>query len=181
MSIKIQRVPYLRRSDISHMDTSFLVEKVAHLPSGETALKNISPVPTYIKNYDFDKDLLIDENKPSVIIVASSTRHTIEGYLTASLDWNNCVIIDEFCVDHKHRGKGIGKLLMNEAVRWTVETGLSIIRLETQNTNVPACRFYEKYGFRLGGYDRYLYDAIETQNKREIALFYYLNVQDGNR
>jgi len=65
---------------------------------------------------------------------------------------------------------------MDEAVRWTTEIGLSTIRLETQNTNVPACRFYERYGFKLGGYDQYLYDAIEKQEKKEIALFYYLSL-----
>ncbi|WP_114792945.1 hypothetical protein U0035_03450 [Niabella yanshanensis] len=51
------------------------------------------------------------------------------------------------------------------------EIGLSTIRLETQNTNVTACRFYEKYGFKPGGYDQYLYDAIKSQDKKEIALF----------
>lgn len=179
MDIQIQRVPCLRQSDIHHMDTSFLVEKVARLPFGETALKNIFSVSAYIKNYDFDKDLRVDENKPSAIMVARSSQNTTDGYLKASRYWNNCIIIDEFCVDNKHRGKGIGKLLMDEAVRWTIETGFTTIRLETQNTNVPACRFYKRYGFKLGGYDQYLYAAIEKQNKKEIALFYYLNLWDA--
>lgn len=47
------------------------------------------------------------------------------------------------------------------------------IRLETQSNNLPAYRFYASYGFRLGGFDRLLYvaiDGIETKT----ALFWYL-------
>ena len=45
------------------------------------------------------------------------------------------------------------------------------LKLETQNVNVPACLFYRNYGFTLGGYDRYLYNALAE--KDEIALFWY--------
>ena len=37
--------------------------------------------------------------------------------------------------------------------------------------NVSACLFYRHYGFILGGYDRYLYNALPE--KDEVALFWY--------
>ncbi len=48
--------------------------------------------------------------------------------------------------------------------------GLPTVRLETQSSNVPACRFYEGYEFKLGGFDRYHYDAIKPDVKSEAAF-----------
>jgi hypothetical protein len=50
---------------------------------------------------------------------------------------------------------------MDRAVSWANEQGLPGIRLETQSNNVGACRFYERYGFELAGYDRHLYSAAK--------------------
>jgi ribosomal protein S18 acetylase RimI-like enzyme len=46
--------------------------------------------------------------------------------------------------------------------------------LETQDTNLAACRFYKKYGFILGGVDTMLYRNFE--NKDQKALFWYYPV-----
>jgi len=43
--------------------------------------------------------------------------------------------------------------------------------LETQDTNAPDCRFYHAYGFRIGGYDRYLYAG--TPYAADTAVFWY--------
>ena len=61
---------------------------------------------------------------------------------------------------------------MDRAVAWAIERGLPGIRLETQDNNVPACRFYEAYGFHLGGFDCDLYRGLDGETK-EIALFWY--------
>jgi ribosomal protein S18 acetylase RimI-like enzyme len=45
--------------------------------------------------------------------------------------------------------------------------------LETQNNNLPACRFYEHCGFTLSGFDRNLYKGI-NKDTEEIALYWYL-------
>lgn len=62
---------------------------------------------------------------------------------------------------------------MDVAVDWAKENNMPGITLETQNNNVVACKFYEKYGFILGGFDKYLYDGIGNPNE-EIALYWYL-------
>jgi len=62
---------------------------------------------------------------------------------------------------------------MARAVAWAETKQLPGIMLETQNNNVAACRFYERCGFKLGGFDRYLYKGI-TQSTEEIALYWYL-------
>ena len=62
--------------------------------------------------------------------------------------------------------------LIQQAFRWAKDNGLPGIRLETQTTNVAACRFYLRQGFTLGGYDRHLYEGL-SPGTRETALFFY--------
>jgi streptothricin acetyltransferase len=45
--------------------------------------------------------------------------------------------------------------------------------LETQNINVAACLFYQRCGFTLGGFDRYLYRGLDPSTE-EVALYWYL-------
>ena len=61
------------------------------------------------------------------------------------------------------------------AKKWSQEKKLKGIMLETQNTNVGACKFFEKCDFVLGGFDKYLYQGLQ-KGTEEIALYwYYLN------
>jgi len=46
------------------------------------------------------------------------------------------------------------------------------VRLETQSTNVPACRLYQRHGFVLGGADRLVYRA-DPALAHEVALYWY--------
>ena len=47
------------------------------------------------------------------------------------------------------RGKGIGSALFNAAATWARAKGCRELSVETQNINVPACRFYQRQGFVL--------------------------------
>ena len=47
------------------------------------------------------------------------------------------------------RGKGLGKALVHAAVEWARERGCREMKVETQDVNVVACRFYKAIGFRL--------------------------------
>ena len=66
---------------------------------------------------------------------------------------------------------GAAQKLMAAAHVWARSVNAPGLRLETQNVNVSACLFYRHYGFTLGGYDRYLYNALPE--KDEVALFWY--------
>jgi streptothricin acetyltransferase len=66
---------------------------------------------------------------------------------------------------------------MDAAVGWARERGLHGVSLETQDNNLVACRFYLKYGFRLGGADCLVYDAFEAV-RNEIALYFYYILKD---
>ncbi len=64
---------------------------------------------------------------------------------------------------------------MDKAIDWAKKNNMVGIMLETQDNNVDACLFYQKCGFKLGGFDKYLYNGLGNPNK-EIALYWYLNL-----
>lgn len=68
-----------------------------------------------------------------------------------------------------YRSKGVGHLLFNRAVEWARERQCRRLKVETQNVNVPACRFYARQGCELGGIDRYAYG----EKLDEIQLLWY--------
>ena len=72
----------------------------------------------------------------------------------------------------QYRGKGIGGSLIEEALTWSKRRNCRMLKVETQNINVPACRFYAKHGFTLGAINRYAYtecpDEIELIWCREL-------------
>ena len=47
------------------------------------------------------------------------------------------------------RRRGVGAALLDAAERRAVNRGASQLRVETQQINVPACRFYLRHGFSL--------------------------------
>jgi ribosomal protein S18 acetylase RimI-like enzyme len=56
-------------------------------------------------------------------------------------------------------GEGIGLALFRAAGDWAGARGVRWLKIETQNVNVPACRFYQKMGCTLGAIDRFAYPS----------------------
>lgn len=50
-----------------------------------------------------------------------------------------------------HRGQGIGHALLDQAVAWARDVGVSKIELHVFPWNEPAIRLYEKFGFEREG------------------------------
>jgi len=73
------------------------------------------------------------------------------------------------------RRRGVGSTLFRYAVEWAQSKGCTQLKIETQNVNVPACKFYAKQGCHLGEIDRYAY-AGHRQVADEIMLIWYLNL-----
>lgn len=49
--------------------------------------------------------------------------------------------------------------------------------LETQNNYVRACKFYEDSGFKIGGFDNYLYRG-QKANTDVVAIFWYFHFEE---
>ena len=70
------------------------------------------------------------------------------------------------------RGRGIGSALFQRVEARAQLHGCRQIEIETQNTNVRACRFYEQQGCRLQAIHRGAY----LQFRDEIQLLWYKDV-----
>ena len=85
-------------------------------------------------------------------------------------NWNKSLWVWELHVAETHRRQGIGKRLVDALVEKARGAGLRIIVCETQNTNVPAIRFYRWVGFNIEGIDLSYYSNDDFPDG-EIALF----------
>jgi ribosomal protein S18 acetylase RimI-like enzyme len=74
-----------------------------------------------------------------------------------------------------YRGAGIGHLLFQRALTLARERQCRQLKVETQNTNVPACRFYVRQGCELSGVNRFAY----REELDEIQLLWQLNLEIG--
>jgi len=67
------------------------------------------------------------------------------------------------------RGRGVGRALFRAAEDWALARGAAWLKVETQNVNVPACRFYARQGCVLGAVHRFAYPALPD----EVQLLWY--------
>ena len=57
------------------------------------------------------------------------------------------------------RGQGVGSALLRAVESWAKTRACRQVKVETQNVNVPACRFYLRHGFVLGAINRFAYPS----------------------
>jgi GNAT superfamily N-acetyltransferase len=72
----------------------------------------------------------------------------------------------------EYRGKQIGQRLFEYALNWAKMRNCRLFKVETQNINVPACRFYLKQGCELGAINRFAYPDLPN----EIQLIWYRKI-----
>lgn len=73
-------------------------------------------------------------------------------------------------VSPEYRGRGVGKALFQQAEVCARNRGCTQLKIETQNINVAACRFYERMGASLGKVHLYAY---RTEGLDEVELTWY--------
>ena len=56
--------------------------------------------------------------------------------------------IDDLCVDEDHRGKGIGKAIYQEILRYAQQGNYYNLTLNVWNCNTSAMKFYESLGLK---------------------------------
>jgi GNAT superfamily N-acetyltransferase len=98
----------------------------------------------------------------AVVVHRSQGIELLEGRDDLAVLWDIRVAPDA-------RGRGVGSALLGAAERWARERGARVLKVETQNTNAPACRFYARHGFDLRVVNRGAYPTLPD----EIQLFWY--------
>jgi GNAT superfamily N-acetyltransferase len=61
------------------------------------------------------------------------------------------------------RGRGVGAALFRAGEAWAGARGCRHLKVETQDVNVPACRFYARQGCALGAVRRGAYEAFPSE------------------
>ncbi|TFH01669.1 MAG: GNAT family N-acetyltransferase [Candidatus Thorarchaeota archaeon] len=85
-------------------------------------------------------------------------------------EWNRTLWIWEFHIDIEYHERGLGRQLMNRLETVGKENGCRVMVCETQNTNVPAIRFYRSVGFEVGAVDLSYYTNSDVSDF-EVAVF----------
>ncbi|MEO7369065.1 MAG: GNAT family N-acetyltransferase [Gemmatimonadaceae bacterium] len=67
------------------------------------------------------------------------------------------------------RSSGVGSALLAAAETWATSRGAAELKVETQNINLPACRFYESHGFELRHVNAGIYEGLPN----EVQLLWY--------
>lgn len=110
------------------------------------------------------------DNPEKNVFLAYSEEECI-GQIVLKRDWNRYAFIEDICVARSSRGQGVGTGLIQKAAEWAKGSGLNGLALETQDDNLPACRFYAKCGFVIGAVNTMLYKNFDNE---ESAVFWYL-------
>jgi GNAT superfamily N-acetyltransferase len=63
------------------------------------------------------------------------------------------------------RGHGVGSALVATAEAWAAANGARWLEIETQNVNVPACRFYSARGYVLRAVDPHAYPSLPNETQ----------------
>jgi GNAT superfamily N-acetyltransferase len=86
----------------------------------------------------------------------------LEGRIDLAVLW-------DIRVAPEARGRGVGSALFRAAEARAEARGCLQLKVETQNVNVPACRFYARHGCELGAVKRFAYPQLPD----EIQLLWY--------
>jgi ribosomal protein S18 acetylase RimI-like enzyme len=75
-------------------------------------------------------------------------------------------------VDPELRRTGYGSRIFERAAAWARDRKCRALVVETQNINVPACRFYARHGCRLSALDHHAYASLPD----EVQLIWRLDL-----
>lgn len=88
---------------------------------------------------------------------------------------SDLAVLWDLRVHPDRRGQGVGRALFQHAAAWARARGCRQLKVETQNVNVRACRFYAAQGCELGAIHRYGY-AHCPPVAHEAMLLWYLEL-----
>lgn len=102
----------------------------------------------------------VDGARVGGVVIAFDTENVnmLEGRRDLAVIW-------DLRVSPENRGRGIGAALFKAAEAWATARACTQLKIETQNINVVACKFYAAQGCTLGGLNRFAYREFpdETQ------------------
>ena len=100
---------------------------------------------------------------------------------TASIDMlegrGDLAVLWDIRVAPEARGQGVGSSLFRAAEARAAARGYRQLKIETQNINLAACRFYARQGCELRAINRFAYPQFPD----EVQLLWYKELARGDR
>jgi len=140
----------------------------------------------YIKNYDENENPLrwLNFNTTNWIIFTVQSGEKLVGGLTMVCKTPEIRMLNgrsdladvwDIRVQPDLKRTGIGTKLFARAIEWSRSQGYRQLCVETQNVNMPACRFYLKQGCTLGAINRFAYrgDPVAAE---EVQLIWFMDL-----
>ena len=87
---------------------------------------------------------------------------------------DDLAVLWDIRVSPEARGQGIGAALFRAAEQWAKARGCRQLKVETQNINLPACRFYARQGCVLTIVDHSAYPSLPG----EMKLVWYKDLSE---
>ena len=194
MKTSISEEPLRHLEEYAGISVSFQVNSVLDPTVLRDGLGGIElrerPLATpYTKNYD-----AIPGNRPTDwagrfdvsnwgVISARTEESCVGGAVIAFRTERLCMldgrddlaVLWDLRVSSEMRRHGVGAALFAAAEEWARARGCRQLKVETQNVNLPACRFYAAQGCELGVIDRFAYPQLP----KEIQLLWYKELTRG--
>ena len=190
MRINIAEISPERLVEYVKIPSAFEVKTILEVELVEAGLGGMIlhevPVKPYIKDYDAGDELPVDWPKRYDVtkwgfFLAEMDGEPV-GAAAVALDTTGVFMLEarrdlavlwDIRVHPVARGAGIP--LFRHAAVWSKRHGCSQMKIETQNVNVAACRFYQRMGARLGEIHRHGYAGIPAV-AHEVMLNWYLDL-----
>lgn len=179
---------YARISIAFEVRSMLRVEQVEKYPGG-LCLVEEPVIPPYLKEYDSpgEDGPLTWENDFDLtnwgfllarvgveILGGAAIAYATPGVYMLERRQDLAVLWD-IRVQKESRRCGVGRQLFKAAAVWAQRRGCRQMKIETQNVNVPACRFYAAQGCELGAIHRYAYTG-HPRVGHEAMLLWYLDL-----
>lgn len=157
---------------LAALDTSFTTDRIYRVrrTTLSFAIEEERVDPPFCKTYTLD-DLGAELKDMDQLLVAELESELVGLAGVKYEAWNRRMGVGHLYVAPQHRGKGVGRALIEGAVDYANKTEARCLWLETQNTNYPAIQFYHRAGFRICGLDESLYDPLGP-GRGEVAVYF---------
>jgi len=192
MDVQLSEAPISALAALAHIPIAFTVDRVLDVTApvsepGQPVLRERRLSAPYVKDYDalpgqspgsWGQRFNVSRWK---LIVARTGDRWVGGAVvagqTAGLDLldgrSDLAVLWDIRVTPELRGNGVGSALFRSAEAQAAAAGCRQLKIETQNINLPACRFYARHGCVLGGINPSAYPGLPG----EVQLLWYKDLE----
>ena len=188
MEIQLSEDSEAALTDYARIPIAYQVHSVLIVPEEESDLRGVvlpeRAVETpYVKDYDATETARptqwhVQFDLSNWGLIGARQGHRLVGAAAVAFNTPEVIMLEgrtdlaalwDIRVAPDVRGQGIGSALFTAVEDWATARGCLELKIETQNINVPACRFYQGRGCVLGQIKRSAY----PKHPEEIQLLWF--------